>query len=94
MRLMNPRDRGERLVKRLLLGDTKERESEGEVVDGNDAAAHARAQAIALATGEGVNPFSLIPNHLDEEPCDGVLPLAGEAHFAWRDRLRTVDRRR
>ena len=45
------------------------------------------ALAIALTAREGIDPYSLVPNILDEEPCDGVLPLSGEAHFAWRDRL-------
>ena len=46
-----------------------------------------QAMAIALTVREGADPFALVANTLEEEPCDGVLPLAGEAHFAWRDRL-------
>ena len=47
--------------------------------------------AQALAASEGVDPFALVRNTLEEEPCDGFLPLWGEAHFAWRERLGRVE---
>ena len=58
-----------------------------------DAPATRQSLAMALTARDGVDPFSLVANSLDEEPCDGVLPVAGEAHFAWRDRLGRVPTR-
>lgn len=62
-------------------------------IEEGDAFTIRKVLAIALTASEGTDPFSLISNSLNEEPCDGVLPLAGEAHFAWRDRLWRVKNR-
>ena len=56
---------------------------------GEDMSREARVQA--LAASEGVDPFSLVHNTLEEEPCDGFLPLWGEAHFAWREHLGRIE---
>ena len=73
--------------------DLEDHETVASNADGNDAFTIRKALAIALTASEGTDPFSLISNSLNEEPCDGVLPLAGEAHFAWRDRLWRVKSR-
>ena len=76
------------LVDRPLGEDEpEERERVAAATGCGDLLATRKVIAIALTIHEGVDPFSLVSNTLDEEPCDAVLTLAGEAHFAWRDRL-------
>lgn len=48
------------------------------------------AAARRLVELDGIDPDKLIPNSLDEEPIDGMLPIGGPAHFAWRERLHVV----
>jgi hypothetical protein len=48
--------------------------------------------AKKLAAKHGISPESIIPNTLDEEPCDGMLPLDTPGHYAWRDYLWIADK--
>ena len=48
--------------------------------------------ARQLCAQKGVHHDALLPNTLDEEPQDGVLPCGAPGHFAWREMLSGADR--